>query len=405
MTEPVLVIGVGADGPAGLSPATAGLIHQAGQLWGSERLLAAWAGHPGRKVALGEGLARQLEALRQRGDERIVILASGDPGFYGIAATVLRYLAPEDVRIIPHVTSLQLAFGRAGLAWSDAVLTSVHARPLAEAIGWARRAAKLGILTDPVHTPAAIAEACCAAGLPDCRAIVAENLGLPEERLVDTRLFRLPGQSFASLNVLLLIQDAGWRPQPAFAPRPEAAYAHRRGLISKTDVRALSLARLALSETGRVWDVGAGSGAMSIEMAELAWRGQVWAVEQDPENLGYLRENVARYGALNVQVVAGRAPAALEGLPPPSAVFVGGTGGEMEAILRYAVRHGRARLPHRRQPGNPGASAPGYVNLPGPGPGAGADPGECRPWPGYRRPDAAGPAQSGIHLERYTVRR
>jgi precorrin-6Y C5,15-methyltransferase (decarboxylating) len=236
---------------------------------------------------------------------------------------------------VPHVTSLQLAFARIGLDWSEAALTSAHSRPLSEVVGWARRAHRLGVLTDRRHTPAVIARTLLDAGLDDCRAVVAEYVGLPEERITDTRLARLPGTEFGPLNVLLLIQGEGWQPWPAFAPRPETAYAHRRGLITKRDIRALSLARLALRETDVVWDIGAGSGAVSIEMAELAWRGQVYAVERDAENVGYIRENAARFGTLNVSVISGVAPDALADLPPPSAVFVGGTGGATEAILTH----------------------------------------------------------------------
>jgi precorrin-6Y C5,15-methyltransferase (decarboxylating) len=335
MSYPVLIVGVGAEGPESLTPDLRERIAQADQLWGGERLLAHWAGHPAEKVVIRAHIADLIERLRRRGEARVVVLASGDPGFYGIAGTLLRHLPPDELEIVPHVTSLQLAFARAGVTWSDAIFTSAHARPLAEVVGWARRAPKLGILTDRQQTPALIAQTLLAAGIADCRAVVAENLGLPDERLTDTRLSALPGLEFAPLNVLLLIQDGGWRPRPAFAPRPDKAYAHRRGLITKADVRALSLARLALSETDTAWDIGAGSGAVSIEMAELAWRGQVFAVEHDAENAGYIRENVAGYGALNVVVVEGRAPAALDGLPQPAAVFIGGTGGELEAILRH----------------------------------------------------------------------
>ena len=335
MSYPVLVVGVGAEGLESLTPDLRERIAQADQLWGGERLLAHWAGHPAEKVVIRAHVADLVERLRRRGEARVVVLASGDPGFYGIAGTLLRHLPPDELEIVPHVSSLQLAFARAGVTWSDAIFTSAHARPLAEVVGWARRAPKLGILTDEEQTPAMIARTLLAAGIADCRAIVAENLGLPDESLTDTRLSALPGLEFAPLNVLLLIRDPDWRPQPAFAPRPDKAYAHRRGLITKADVRALSLARLALSETDTAWDIGAGSGAVSIEMAELAWRGQVFAVEHDEENLGYIRENVARFGALNVVVVEGRAPAALEGLPQPAAVFIGGTGGELKAILRH----------------------------------------------------------------------
>jgi precorrin-6Y C5,15-methyltransferase (decarboxylating) len=333
VSEAILVVGVGGEGPASLPPALRVRISAADQLWGSERLLTEWAGHPAEKVIVKTNLDDLIDRLRMRGAARVVILASGDPGFYGIAGTLLRYFASGELEIIPQPTSLQWAFARAGISWSDAILASAHARPLAEVLAWAKRAPKLGILTDSQHTPALIAQRLLEAGSQDCRAIVAENLGLPNERLTDTRLSALPGLEFTSLNVMLLLRDPGWRPAPGFAPRPDEAYVHRRGLISKADVRALSLARLALRETDIAWDIGAGSGAMSIEMAELAWRGQVYAIERDLENLEYIRENLRLFGALNVTVVSGEAPHALEALPRPAAVFIGGSGGRMKDIL------------------------------------------------------------------------
>ena len=336
MSQPVLVVGVGAEGPASLPSAIQDRIFRADLLCGSERLLAHWAGLSVEKLVIRAGrLTEIVERLCHRGNASVVVLASGDPGFYGIAGTLLRHLPAGEIEIVPHVTSLQLAFAKAGLAWNGAVLVSAHARPLAEIAGWARRVPRLGLLTDGEHTPARIAEMLLTAGLDDCRAIVAENLGLPDERLIDTRLSDLPGKEFAPLNVLLVVHDPGWQPQPIFAPRPDDAYAHRRGLITKGDVRALILSRLALAETAVAWDIGAGSGAVSVEMALLAWRGQVFAVEQDTENLGYLRENRARFGAWNVHVVEGRAPTALEGLPQPDRVFIGGTGGQLAAILQH----------------------------------------------------------------------
>lgn len=335
MNHPILVVGVGSDGPASLCEATRQRIAQADWLWGSERLLSFWTDHPAAKTVISAATLDQLDLLRSRGERQVVILASGDPGFYGIAGTLLRHFPREEVEIIPHVSMLQLAFARAHIEWSDAVFTSAHARPLSEVIGWAKRTAKLGILTDPHNTPAVIARALLAAGLEDCRTVVAENLGLPEERLIDTCLTQLVDQEFAPLNVLLLIRDAAWRPHPMFVLRPDVAYCHRDGMITKAEIRALSLAALALAENDTVWDIGAGSGAMSIECAQIAWRGQVFAIERAPEGVAIIRDNLARFGVLNVTVVEGEAPAALEGLPPPQAVFIGGSGGKLVAILEH----------------------------------------------------------------------
>jgi precorrin-6Y C5,15-methyltransferase (decarboxylating) len=336
MPEPVVVIGVGVDGLDGLSPQARACIERADQVWAGERWLALLPECAALKVKLGKDVFATLRQLAQRlEDTRIVLLASGDPGFFGVGGSVLNLLPPEQVTLLPQASLLQSAFARARLSWSDAHLTSAHARPIAELLGYARRYRKVGILTDPHNTPSRIAECLLAAGIQDCRAIVFENLGLPYERMTDTRLSGLAGQTFAELNVLLVVQDETWRPQPCAAPRPDGAYAHRNGLITKADVRVLSLSRLRLGETDVIWDIGAGSGAVSIEMAELAWRGNVFAIEKDAACLAFLRQNLARYGVLNVTVVAAEAPQALAGLPRPDAIFIGGTGGNLEPILSH----------------------------------------------------------------------
>jgi precorrin-6Y C5,15-methyltransferase (decarboxylating) len=204
---------------------------------------------------------------------------------------------------------------------------------MTEAIGLARRFPKLGILTDPVNNPGRVAEKMLSAGIPDCRAVVVENMGETNEKLIDTRLLNLPGMDFSPLNVLLLIHDTDWKPAPAFSPRPDCAYEHKSGMITKRDVRLMSINRLEICETDVIWDIGAGSGAMSIEMAEIAWRGKVIAVEKERGCLDYLSENVTRFGAINVEGVEGEAPQALQGLPAPNAVFIGGSGGNLVDIL------------------------------------------------------------------------
>ncbi|MFZ5911319.1 MAG: precorrin-6y C5,15-methyltransferase (decarboxylating) subunit CbiE [Chloroflexota bacterium] len=339
MKQPIWVVGLGMGDRLALSPEANAVIQGAGLLMGGQRLLAAIESHPAERISIGNNLDQVIARLHARSDdEKIVILASGDPGFHGIAGTLLEHFPPGEVRILPHISSLQAAFARAGLHWNDAVFTSAHAHSPAEVLGWARRAPKLGILTDHANTPAVIAENLLRGGVEDCRVIVAENLGAGDERLVDARLSDLTRQEFAPLNVMLLVHDAGWRPWPVFAPRDDDAYAHRQGLITKADIRALCLGRLALRETDVVWDIGAGSGAVSIEMAEIAWRGRVFAIEKDPENLGYLRQNIERLGTLNVEVVPGEAPATLVGLPAPHAVFIGGSGGQLDAILAQVAR-------------------------------------------------------------------
>ena len=340
--EPVVIVGVDPRGIDVMGQDVQELIANSDELWGSSRLLALWPDYPGQKVALGHGLLAQVAQLSGRPDgRRIVILASGDPGFFGIAASVLKVLPAEEVHIHPAISSLQAAFARVGLTWSDAIFTSVHARPMAEVIGWARRFPKLGILTDPQHHPGWIAKRLLAAGVADCRVIVLENIGIPQEKVMDTRLCQLPSMTFAPLNVLVLNQDEDWRPAPVIQAREDDVYQHVRGMITKRDIRLMSLSRLALRTNDVVWDIGAGSGAMSVEMAELAWRGKVYAIERDAACLACIRENVEHFGLMNLEIAAGEAPQVLADLPLPHAIFIGGTGGRLPDILEWVYYHAR----------------------------------------------------------------
>ena len=334
--EPVVVVGMGIHGREGLDQKTIALLLSMDELWGAERLLAEWPEQRAKTILPGHGLLKKIETLKERGGKKVAILASGDPGFHGIANTVLRFLPADEVIILPHVSSLQAAFAKAKLPWQDATLTSVHARPMRELIGLARRHAKLGILTDPKQNPAAIAETLLAMGIPDCRAIVCENLGMPEEKIIDSRLSQLPGGTFAPLNVLILQADAGFQSHAVGRTRSDDAYAVKKGMITKRDARLISLDRLQIEEDDILWDIGACSGAVSIEASERAWCGKVYAIERDKSVLPFLYENVKNHGAgYHVEVIEGEAPSVLENLPHPNAVFIGGSGGYLEALFEH----------------------------------------------------------------------
>jgi precorrin-6Y C5,15-methyltransferase (decarboxylating) len=342
MIEPIVIIGIGEDGVTGLNQTLLSRILFADEIWGSERLLSQLPDCKARRVTLSGGLVDSIKRLTKRSSKvKVVILASGDPGFFGIAGTVLSQLPAEEVKIFPAVSSLQLAFAHAGIIWQDAALTSAHARPVSGVIGLVRRNKKTGILTDPRQSPAWIAQKLISAGIPDCRAVVCENLGEAGETITETRLLQLPGKDFVPLNVLLLIHDDDWIAPSVFSSRPDSAYAHVNGMITKRDVRVISLERLSLRETDVVWDIGAGSGAVSIETAELAWRGEVYAVEKNIACLDCIRENVTRYGIMNLQVISGEAPGKLLDLPQPDAVFIGGSGGHLTEILTTVKNAGK----------------------------------------------------------------
>lgn len=328
----ISVVGIGEDGPAGLGPAARARLAAATLLCGGERHLAFFPDHPADRFVIRSNLPELVQRLRAHPGPAVV-LASGDPLLYGIGTYLLRHLDRRRVEVIPHVSSVQLAFARVGESWHDARILSAHGRPLAPVVAAALAARKVAILTDPRHPPAEVARALLAAGMEDCPAWVCEHLGGPRERVREGSLAAVATWEDASpFSVLVLLRPAGTGRRLAFG-LPEDAYGHRPGLITKAEVRAVALGRLALVPGGVVWDVGSGSGSLALEAARLMGEGTVYAVERDPMQVRHLRENLRRFPGLPVEVVPGEAPEALDSLPAPDAAFVGGHGGKLAAIL------------------------------------------------------------------------
>jgi precorrin-6Y C5,15-methyltransferase (decarboxylating) len=302
----------------------------------------------------------------------VAVLASGDPGFFGIVRALrARGLAPA---VVPAVSSVALAFARLGLDWDDALVLSAHGRETGPVTAAALAHPKAAILTGPPEaTTGALRNALRQAG----RTIyVAELLGTPDERVRD--LTNDPAVEVTDPHILISLATNPAKPQNLTDPNdltnrispseltdltapknltgptspsgprwlaghtgaptswalPETAFEHRDSMITKSEVRALALARLGPGPGRTIWDVGSGSGSVAVECARFgAW---AIAVEADPAQCDRIRRNAARYGVL-LQVVAGRAPAALAGLAAPDAIFIGGGGGE---VLRSAVQAG-----------------------------------------------------------------
>jgi precorrin-6B C5,15-methyltransferase / cobalt-precorrin-6B C5,C15-methyltransferase len=335
----ITVIGIGADGCAGFTSRAAGAVAEARVLAGGARHLAFFPQFKGERVVIGGDLDDALDRIVALADEApVCVLASGDPLFFGIGARLLRRVPPQDLEFLPHPTSVQWAFARAGVSWDDAAWISVHGRGLEGLAARLRRHRKVAVLTDGDSSPPIIARHLLEHGLGDLQAVLCEDLAGPRERVRRLSLEALSGLSeLAPLNVLLLLRPDGWSHPSVIPCLPDEAFETRRGLITKREVRLLALGALGISDESVIWDVGAGSGSVAIEAALLATAGRCYAIEHDLECLEYARRNARRHGADNVRVIAGRAPTALEPLEPPDAVFVGGSGGELAAILDLAL--------------------------------------------------------------------
>ncbi|MGE3913352.1 MAG: precorrin-6y C5,15-methyltransferase (decarboxylating) subunit CbiE [Chloroflexota bacterium] len=333
----VLVVGIGDGGPISLPATVVDRINTAEVLVGGRRHLDLFPTVDAERLTITGDLDSVLAQIRASASQRrVVVLASGDPCFFGIGPLLVEALGQDRVEILPGASSVALAFARLGVAWHDARVVSAHGRPLSDAIKQAAGADKLAVLTDDEHTPSVVGSALLEAGAHDAPAWVFEHLGGPREASTATTLAGLAGKSFAALNVLVVpsvIWDRPRHPAILFG-LPEETYVHASGMITKPEVRAVSLSKLRLRPGGVLWDVGAASGSLGIEAASLVPGLSVYAVEKSEIQLRLLWRNVAtRTGDNRVHAVKGEAPDVLADLPDPDAVFVGGSGGKLADIL------------------------------------------------------------------------
>ena len=271
----------------------------------------------------------------------VAVLASGDPLFFGIGRTMINRFGPERVRIVPALSAVQLACARFTTPWDDLQLLSLHGREPGSLAGRILPHARVMLFTDQRNSPDTIAahllrvldEYGDADRIGKIRIRVAENLGLADEKLTRGGLAEIADQQFSPLNMMLIEQDPPPDQAPVFGLQEQEIH-HSRGLITKDEVRAVILHCLRLPRTGVFWDVGGGSGSISLEAAGLCPALDIYSVEQKQEGQENIRANIRSTARYTVQLVCGRAPEVLADLPGPDRVFIGGSGGELAAIIR-----------------------------------------------------------------------
>ena len=330
----ITLIGMGSGTPESLTAQGLAALQNAGLILGAKRLL----------EQLPQGCTDHRKALYQPEDVLAALAAepevdaalvySGDTGFYSGAAQLLPMLRAFGIscRVLPGLSSVQLLAAAVGRSWQEWKLVSAHGcacDPVAECLTAGGK--PVFFLTGGAETPASLCGRLAAAGLGDAHVLVGEELGRAEEKILFGTAQEFAQKQFASLSVLLVEH----LPQP---PRrvpgfPDEAFHRGEVPMTKQEVRAAALAKLAVQPGDTLWDVGAGTGSVSVELALAAPRGHVYAVECDPEACGLIRQNRERFHACNLTLVEGRAPAALADLPAPDAVFIGGTKGGMEAVV------------------------------------------------------------------------
>jgi len=331
----IYVIGAGVEGQEGFSQRSLELIGKADLLIGGERQLALFPEFSGETLTIGSNLGEVVEKLQQASGT-VVVLASGDPLFFGIGRTLLRNFSAAELEFIPNVTSVQNAFAKIREPWDDAVFVSAHGRGLQGAVDRIVANDKAAVLTDEANNPRAIAEEMVRRGRDGYSAWLCENLGGDDERILETDIKGLLEVDAAPLNVLILIKKYETSAQ-RYVPTlgiPDEEFATVKKLITKEEVRVVTLAKLKLRHDMTLWDIGAGSGSVSIEADHLLPNGRIFAVERNEQCREFIKENLNKFNARNVALVEGVAPDCLEDLPDPDRVFIGGSGGNLWDILQ-----------------------------------------------------------------------
>jgi len=359
MTALCSIIGVLDDGASSLSQEALQLVRSAKHVIAGSRLLATLADDIGQAQPYDlTGHLSQVPgwiSAAINNNEAVAVLASGDPLCHGIAGFLGKKFAPEQLRILPNLTSIQLAFTELKLPWQSATIASVHSQDAGEWVRGAspqhgmyallqlcRQHALLAVLTSLENNPARIARMLQIEGLADDFDIaVAQALRQPEQIVTGF----LPVSSIAAgeyidPNVVILKRKTAL-PAPVLFGVCDDSFQQRKpekGLITKREVRAVSLARMQLTRRSVVWDIGAGSGSVGLEAARLCPDGHVYAIEKNVDDIANVEYNHAAWGISNYSFVHGKAPQYLDTWPDPDAVFIGGSGGELAELIALCLR-------------------------------------------------------------------
>lgn len=347
MTARIHIVGIGDDGLDGLTGHAKTLVRSAELVIGPAALLDRLpADIAAERIACDGGLEELKNCLAGLPDRPAVLLAGGDPLFYGIANYLTQAIGKERFEIVPHVSTMQLAFARVKESWDDAYLTNLAVQPLDRVVDMIRSAERVGLFTTDAIPPNAVAESLLDRRIDYFTAYVCENLGTPNETVTQGDLRSIREQTFSSLNVMILVRNSGAADLPSGRKRarlfgnPDDAFLQsrpKRGLLTPLEVRCIAIAELDLQRDSVMWDVGAGSGALAIEAAAIAHAGKVFAIEMDAEDYNLMLQNAERFEVPSLIPVHGRAPDAWATLPDPDAVFVGGSGRIVPDLVKAAA--------------------------------------------------------------------
>lgn len=338
MSRWLAITGIGEDGVAGLGAHARALIRGAAHVFGGARHLELAA-----PLIIGEAhpwqspISRSIQAIEALRGQPVCVLASGDPFLFGIGATLSRTIPAEAMTVVPAPSAFSLAAARLGWPLQDATALSLHGRPIELVLPHLHPGRRILALTSDEKGPAALAALLVRHGFGPSRLSVLEAMGGPRERIRQLTAEGFVDHGFDPLNLCAIETVAG--PEARILPLapglPDAFFEHD-GQLTKREIRALTLAALAPRAGERLWDIGAGAGSIAIEWLLAHPSLEAIAIEAEPERAGRIRGNALALGVPGLEVVEGRVPGALAGLPPPDAIFIGG-GGSAPGLIEQAM--------------------------------------------------------------------
>lgn len=319
------IVGIGEDGRAGLSPAASAALDAADMVYGGSRHLALAGPLAAETRPWPRPINDAYPGLLARRGRPTCILATGDPFHYGIGAEIARLLPADEMRVFPHPSAFSLAASRLGWPLAESACLTLHGRALERIVPHLQPGARLLVLTWDGGTPAALAALLTERGFGGSRLTVLEAMGGPRERRHSAIASTFDLVGIDPLNTLAVDVLAGPDARVvSLSPGLDDAWFENDGQLTKADIRAVTLAALRPRAGQRLWDIGAGAGSISIEWMLRHPSMRAVAVEANPARAARIARNAARLGVPDLAVVEGSAPAALDGLEAPDAVFIGG---------------------------------------------------------------------------------
>lgn len=340
--KPVVIIGMGMT----LEDLTARhleIIDNADVLVGGKRLLDLFDESRARKKNIGKDIDGIVDFVRQEmKTNKVVVLASGDPLFFGIGRRLVKEIGTRHTVVYPNISAVSAAFAQIREPWDDALVISLHGRKNENQLFKAlEEENKIAVLTDPKNNPARLAGRLLANQFTNYKMCVLEALGAESEKIGWYSLDQAAEMKFGDPNMVILKRSAsdGQEKLPLHSGAPDSWYDHEKGLITKSEIRAIVLSKLRLSTEHVLWDLGAGSGSVAVEAGLTVKKGEIIAVEKNSNRITDIDNNRKKFGVPNLQVIQAELPECLNELPRPDRVFIGGGGRQLKSIITVAAQH------------------------------------------------------------------